>query len=456
MAACLSMAIFCIQTLFAQYSGLGYREKTFQLSLFPGISTNGLSSGLYYNRFSINLTSGLSAGNRYFELAGISNSHTRSSTGIQLSGLANIVGANSYIHMTYEEQLNWVREGDQSDMTGIQLAGLLNFVRNDAKGFQLTGGFNVDYGKAVATQFAGIGNTVNQNFQGIQIGGLYNYVGQGAGGLQIASLYNQAKNEIVGFQIGSINRSRRLGGKNSVQRTSARGRQIGLINMSKTNDGVQVGLINFAGAFHGTQIGLINFFKPGPYQGGNGRLGIPIGLLNLGSFQNHRLYTDELFIVNLQISTGSCYNCTWTESRMPLDGNFMIIHQNALVYGYNYWDVFDEFQWTIGYGFERLHFNKSSMSQYDPNNKKYFFSYGLRFQHLNKGREFSKELSFLTRGQFEVGYRLFGVYLFSGFTINNYLSRSITFERGVRLASGSLGEVNQTAWLGYQVGVQIR
>ena len=37
-------------------------EKGFQLSLFPGISTNGISSGSYYNSYSFNLFGGLSAG----------------------------------------------------------------------------------------------------------------------------------------------------------------------------------------------------------------------------------------------------------------------------------------------------------------------------------------------------------------------------------------------------------
>ena len=43
-------------------------EKVLQFSLFPGISTNGIESGSYYNKFSFNLFGGLSAGNRILEL----------------------------------------------------------------------------------------------------------------------------------------------------------------------------------------------------------------------------------------------------------------------------------------------------------------------------------------------------------------------------------------------------
>ena len=97
------LLLFNVQA-YAQLKGLPYRESVFQLSFFPGVSTNSLSSAMYFNKFSINLTSGLSAGNHWFEVATISNTHTRSSGGIQLAGLANVVGSNSYVNLTRGEE----------------------------------------------------------------------------------------------------------------------------------------------------------------------------------------------------------------------------------------------------------------------------------------------------------------------------------------------------------------
>src|SRR4051812_24810193 len=72
-------------------------ERTFQFSLFPGISTNGIMGGFYYNKFSLNLFGGLSAGNRFMEVGGISNLNLKAANGIQIAGLANVVGSNAFI-----------------------------------------------------------------------------------------------------------------------------------------------------------------------------------------------------------------------------------------------------------------------------------------------------------------------------------------------------------------------
>ena len=123
-----TIAFLVIGWCSGQPKKLPYQERNLQFSLFPGLSTNGLSSAIYYNKFSFNLTSGLSAGNHYFELGVISNTHTRSSGGIQIAGLANIVGSNSYIHLSNYEERQLIKAGDRSELKGIQFAGMLNFV----------------------------------------------------------------------------------------------------------------------------------------------------------------------------------------------------------------------------------------------------------------------------------------------------------------------------------------
>ena len=110
-------------------------EKTFQFSLFPGISTNGIASGSYYNSFSFNLFGGLSAGNRVLELGLITNANMKTTTGIQIAGLANIVGTNAFINLTLSEERTLINTEDyEVNRKGIQVAGFLNYVLNHASG----------------------------------------------------------------------------------------------------------------------------------------------------------------------------------------------------------------------------------------------------------------------------------------------------------------------------------
>jgi hypothetical protein len=406
-----AIVFYCLISVFttaSQSKNLRYRDKKFQLSFFPGWSSNGLESSMYYNRYSFNLTSGLSAGNQYFELGLISNSYTRSTTGIQIAGLANIVGTNSYVNLTNWEEKEMIKNGDRSDMKGLQFSGLLNFVRHDAEGFQLTGGFNITNGSSLTASFAGISNTVQGNMSGVQVAGLMNIAKRRANGIQFAALLNSTNGSMSGIQLAAINNAKYMWGKNSVKAVSGTAIQIGLINLSTNNDGIQFGLINKTRAFRGFQIGLINIYQPSPYQGsqGRGRYGTPIGLLNLGSKGGHlRAYIDDFFLTNYELATGNCYNCSWTESQMPISGKFMIMRVNSLIYGRNPLNE-SEFKWSVGYGFQQVMYNKSSQSRNDPKNKRYFIGYGMRLLHLNKGEKFDSELNVLTRGHIEIGFRV--------------------------------------------------
>lgn len=446
---------------FAQLKGLPYRESVFQLSFFPGVSTNGLSSAMYFNKFSINLTSGLSAGNHWFEIATISNTHTRSSGGIQVAGLANVVGSNSYVNLTRGQEQQFYRDGERSDLKGIQLAGLMNFVRHNVQGFQLTGGMNVNNGNAQVIQFASVANYVGQSFGGLQIAGLANNVSYGARGLQLALGLNRTKWEMDGLQLSAVNIVGKLSGVNSVQQTSRRGVQVGLINLSKSNDGLQIGLFNKTKGFHGVQIGLVNIYKSSPYQGnqGNGKYGVPVGLINIGSTGNHvRLYNNNLFWTNLEITTGNCRNCTWTESKMPIDGKFLKMHQNALIFGYNQWAYVSPYKWTLGYGFEQVLYHKSSMSAADPGNKRFFISYGARVQHLNQNKQFEKRLNLLSVLHSEIGLKVTSsMYVFGGLNLNGEWMKKLAEPTGLEmmLASGSLGNRQYRLYTSYTVGIQI-
>src|SRR5688572_12729571 len=252
-------------------------ERGFQLSLFPGISTNGIHSGSFYNKVSINIFGGLSAGNRLVEIGLLTNLNLKKSNGIQLAGLANIIGSNAFINLTLSEERALIAEGFESSFKGIQGAGFMNYVRNNFTGIEIAGLFNVVGVDVKGFQFAGIGNGVRGSTSGVQLAGLYNASKENMGGFQISALFNYTDGQLAGAQLGLINKARRIKGRKSTPPTEARGLQIGLINFSKAMDGTQIGLINFGGNTRGVQIGLINFFSKYPSKEFV-RMGTPVGL----------------------------------------------------------------------------------------------------------------------------------------------------------------------------------
>ncbi|HEY5747409.1 MAG TPA: hypothetical protein VIU12_15125 [Chryseolinea sp.] len=435
-------------------------EKVFQFSLFPGISTNGIESGSYYNKFSFNLFGGLSAGNRILELGSLVNVNLKESTGIQIAGLANIVGANAYVNLSQSEERALINAEDfQANTKGIQFAGLLNFVRNNAQGIQFAGMLNVVGGDIKGFQFAGIGNSAGNNTggtsSGIQIAGFYNIAKEGMGGFQISSLFNFTDGNFAGFQLGAINKARTMMGKKSTPPTRARSLQIGLLNFSKAMDGWQIGLVNFGGDMRGKQIALINFFHNYPLKEYS-RMGTPIALLNFGSSGSYLgVSYNELFSANVEYTTGNCLNCTWTQSTMPYSGRFQIYNQNALIAGYDP----ARKTWGFGYGFQKVLYNRHSMLPSDPLNKKWLIHYGLKFLHLNRELSLDRTFNVLTRLNFDFGKRWRWLYLFAGISANYFLHDAGDSEDTYKISSkkfdaGKLFDHKAEIWPGYTFGLQ--
>lgn len=442
--------------LMAQSKKLVFEEKNFQLSFFPGISTNGLYSADFYNYFSVNLTSGLSAGNHYFELGVISNLNIRSTSGIQIAGFANIVGSNSFINLTRYEEQQLRESGVTAELKGFQFSGLINYVREDITGAQFSGGFNINQLDAYGFQAAGLSNLSGRNVTGVQLSGLVNMASKSMTGFQISAAHNFTKGSLIGSQLSAFNRAGFILGRHSKIPTAETGLQIGIVNKVSKMDGLQIGLINISKKTRGTQIGLINIFRPGPYpEGVNTKYGTPIGLINIGSSGSHlRVYATDVFLFNVEYTTGNCHNCSFTQSQMPLDGRFKVLNQNALIYGRNVDSRFnDQIKWGIGYGFEKVLLNKASMSAYDARNHRLQLSYGLRFIHLNKSDKLDRELSLLTRFHAEVGVRFLDIYWFAGAGFNMYLFKGDALNIPSEISSGS-GIVGHQLWPGYSFGIQ--
>jgi len=434
-------------------------SSTFQFSLFPGISTNGIYSASYHNTVSFNLFGGLSAGNTLFELSPVTNVNLKRSNGIQLAGLANIVGANAFVNLTVSEERNLINVQDfESNFQGIQLAGMLNYVRDHAFGIQIAGLFNVVGGDSRGFQLAGIGNTAGKGTNGfssgVQLAGLYNVSRESISGFQVSAIFNYTDGQLAGMQLGVINKARVMKGKHTLPPTQARALQLGLLNFSKEMDGVQIGLINFGGAALGTQIGLINFFKRYPTKEDVPKV-TPIALLNFGSVGSvFRVYFNEMYPLNAEYTTGNVRNGTVTQSGMPYHDRFLIYNQNALIFGYH------PGRDTWGYGFERILYNKHSMLPTDKRNRVHMLTYGLRFIRQNRTRQFDRAFNLTTRLHAEYGRKWKGLYLFAGFAVNHFLhdpdvETSAYKINSAVLKAGTLFNQRAGVWPGYTLGVQL-
>jgi len=461
-AASLSITALLVLPIgvFAQTKRIPEYKRFFQVSMFPGISTNGLTSGSFRNTISINLFGGISAGNRVLELGLLTNANMKEVSGIQIAGLANIIGANAFINLTAMEERDMIKEGFECSNKGIQVAGLLNYVRDNSHTIQATAGLNVVGLNFRGFQLAGIGNSAGGYVGGAQVAGIYNIAHESMAGFQVSTSFNYTSGQLSGLQLALVNKAVKIDGRNSSPRTSARGMQLGIVNLSREMNGRQVGLINFGGAMRGNQIGLINFFKKVPTKE-NLRLGTPIGLLNFGSVGSvKRLYMNDLFLANFEYTTGNCLNCSvggMGKSDMPFNENWKKLNQNALILGFD--PRYDT--WGFGYGFMRILLNKVVMIDKPdaPRNARKMISYGARIMHLNRSMSYDNSFNLLTRLQVDFGYkRKFLPRIFGGVSLNYFAHESMDVHNDYHIAApvvtfGS-GKILSSMWPGYSLGLQ--
>ncbi|NJM31754.1 MAG: hypothetical protein HC848_01280 [Limnobacter sp.] len=433
------------------------RKKTFrrtlQMSLAPGVSTNGMHPGGYTNIISINFTSGYSAANFLVEIGALSNLNVNETRGLQFAGLFNLTGGNAYAGMQQKEIDEKKRTGFEANLSGAQFSGIGNVVLNNAFGWQTSGGVNVVKGALQGLQVAGIANVVHKYSFAVQLAGLWNVSFESMDGVQVASLANYTKGGLYGSQIGLWNTAGFIEGKNSFENDDATGLQIGLINKAGKMNGFQVGLINIGKEMQGTQIGLINIYRRGktPVT----RDGTAIGLLNFGDFGYLSVYASELFLTNIELATGNMKN-----GRMRSDRVNKYVH-NALIYSndarFLSSDSVRQDRWAFGYGFRKMFFNRSEtpgMGEYR------FISYGFDLLHVNQQhKKLTKDLSLLFRPKLMAGTKLHrkaGVYVFGAITYNVYMTDtrqevSSTFLESSATVQGS----RLQCWPGFHAGVMV-
>jgi hypothetical protein len=419
--------------------------KVFQLSLAPGISTNGLHPGGYANYFSLNLTSGYSSANHLFEAGLISNLNENRTRGLQFAGIANVTGGNSFAGMQLKEIDKTIREGFEANLSGAQFSGVANIVLNNVFGWQTTGGVNVVRGALMGLQLAGISNTVLKYSFGVQLAGLYNVSAESMDGVQVAGLFNITEGGLYGVQVGMINKTGFTRGINSFANNDPTGIQIGLVNFAQKMDGFQIGLINFGKRTQGTQLGLINIYNNGREP--QTRDGTSIGLLNIGSAFSMAVFTSDIFVMNFEIGTGTSKNVRMTSDRTA---KYIM---NGLIYSRTPSSLNKNEPWALGYGLKKYFFNKSMT----PGMMRFrFISFGADWLHVNHERKkITQELSLVFRPVITAGSRLHpknkNFFFFFSAAYNVY--RSESGKKIDRVIEG--GGSKWQHWPGFSAGVSI-
>lgn len=220
--------------------------RWFQLSLLPGIGTNGFLGGQVTNNLSLNMIGGYANGLDGVELGGVFNLDRKDARGVQMAGVVNRVGG---------------------EMRGAQLAGAVNLNHKSVTGVQMSGAVNIVPEKVAGVQMAGAIN-FSGDFHGLQMSGAYNHANGALDGAQMSGAINIAKDSKGAQLSGTVNlagnfKGIQMAGSYNHANDTLTGLQVsGAINYASTLNGVQIGIINIAKRYQkGAMIGLINITK---------------------------------------------------------------------------------------------------------------------------------------------------------------------------------------------------
>lgn len=167
--------------LLAGTKSLAQQTKTHKLHfgfIYP-LSTNGTHAPLDTNSFSFHLLAGVSAAERGFSFAGLSNIVRNDAEGLQFAGFSNHIGKTA---------------------NGGLFAGFLNTYKG-GNDFAIAGFANVSTGNVKGLQFAGFINKA-KDVNGTQVAGFIN-IAKKVKGLQFAGFMNVADSS--DYPIGIIN-----------------------------------------------------------------------------------------------------------------------------------------------------------------------------------------------------------------------------------------------------------
>lgn len=413
----------------------------------PGVSSIGLDPLNNYSYITINLLTGNQRGTYWLELSGLSSSILEQANGIQIAGLTNMVGVNYYQGLTPREKTKAENSGVVPLLKGIQISGLMNYVRGHATGAQLSLGFNISKEMMTGVQIGGLLNSSSKLMTGVQLGLLSNLSKGSTLGVQTA-LYNRTYDELSGIQFGAVNLSKKIQGKNSIEGEYSTGIQFGLVNYSRIMNGYQIGLINLSGSNQGTQIGIINIYKS-PHK--KGRLdGTPIGLLNFGNSVSLEAFADETFQMNFALSSGNIKNVGL------LPASKIIYIMNQIMFRQSHFSK-HEYR-AYGWNWQKQYYRYAP----DITNELYFVSVGGGVSYV----DFSgvdKNTNLLTEIGFSFGSRIIpknrSVYLYGTLDANYFYSNNgqTLGPEKLMLSFGSTdGGRRHEIWPGLIIGLKLK
>ena len=433
--------LFSWQAIFAQNNTSAYKKSTMQLGLFPGMSTNGINPGEYDNIFSLNIFTGFGHSTSYFELNGLAGFNTASSTGIHISGFANYIGGNNQVGLTEKQKRQERRLGYETNLSGFQISGVMNFVGTNVFGAQVTLGVNNVANYLIGFQFAGLFNYVGGFTMGTQVSAIGNYSKKSMSGVQLSLFFNSTQGSYSGIQLGFYNHAGIIMPTKGPEASKNTALQVGIVNASGDMGGWQIGFLNIGDRVAGTQIGIINIFKSA--KSADYKDGPAFGLLNLGYFINPRVYVSELFIGNYGLYSGKPLN---TRVRSATRS---VYSYNETIYSTNH-SQSNNINWGVSYRFGLISFYKSV----DVTSQRNYFSFTGEFGHYNRNKKFDKELNMRYAIQAEIGFKLAKkasfIYPFVALSYNFMPNGEVINSEVLASSIGS-----SLLWPGYSFGIMI-
>ncbi|NBC03401.1 MAG: hypothetical protein GVY20_06815 [Bacteroidetes bacterium] len=331
-----NLSILLLLTLFTgiqissaqQHPDLKYR--TFRVTLFPGLSTNGVEAPNYSAKYSLNILGGYHGALDGYEI-GIVNINKYYAEGLQL-GVVNGTGGHM-MGLGLASLVNFA--GDE--MQGLHFAGIGNLSSEFMQGLQFAGIMNMGGGGMQGLQFAGIGNLAGDDIQGLQFAGIFNAGSGDSQGIKMSGIGNFNGGFSQGIHMGGIlnvayeMQGISMAGILNVANEMVGVQLAGIANIADEAQGVQVGLVNIADEFEGVPVGLISLYGNGRKNldfwvsdGGYTNVGLKLGTMDIYNMislgYNSALNSEELWSFGWAIGAHTPLEEAWNNDRF--DGYF--------------------------------------------------------------------------------------------------------------------------------------
>ncbi len=261
--------------------------RTFQLSMFPLVGTDGIQTKDYRYQVSLNMFMGITGGLDGIEAGGFMNIASGRVEGLQLAGFGNVVKGD-FKGFQSAGFLNIVNGSSE----GLHFAGFLNTITGDQNGVMAAGFMNVVNGSSSSVRGAGFMNVNRGDFQGISGAGFMNVTAGNVQGIKGAGFMNVAMGESQGmFGAGFAN----------INRKSVQGTQMaGFMNVAGNMQGIQMaGFLNVASRMEGLQLGFINISDT--------ISGLPVGFLSIvkkGGLRQFELAASDVMYASASFKIG--------------------------------------------------------------------------------------------------------------------------------------------------------